>query len=663
MYCLDIVFDLHDRLPEPGLAALLAFLKRQPAGTTAGVYGYGLAGQAIVRRLRAEPVVRLAAVFDKNTGLADAATPVHPPEAMARFSGLDLLVVTVPPQHTFAVGELVARHCPETRLVLLYDLDRLDVDSRSYHNLLLELHRAGPQPPDLEVKRAGIFGRINTRLRRWREERDRDAGLSPEQVGRRIAEANMDLGQYLFDRLRRGVDALGRADGGPQLLEGLAREFPYFAPAREALASHHVERGDFRPALAAYEPILRHYPRCYHSLTRRGELRLLCGDRDGARADFEAGQRLNPRDPLLADCLAAMARGRTPDPLPRWSGRLGQGPGTVGRGALRCAAAVWGEDYLRTFMRCNLRSMLAPGNLPYAAGKAQLRFDLYTRPEDAASLDGHPEWRALRELATVEVIPLEKARQAMGDASPNKYSILTCCQNDALERSLADGAMTYLTMGDLIHSGDFIGHGLDRLLAGDRAVLFPASLRFVREAAQAALDREAPGAAVLDFDGVRLFRMLENDVHPASRHYLDDEYTCDVPGVLLWRARNGSLLQHVFFINAFFMAPLEGSLRMNSTLDVDLGYRVTDGCLGRFHLIRDLGRAAVFELTAAADLADFQRRLPRDQLAAAHWLQYNTDPVNRCLGTFSCLYRRDEDFSGLEALRPRAAAEMTRLLA
>jgi tetratricopeptide (TPR) repeat protein len=661
MDCLGIVFDPDDRLPASGLAVLLARLGQEPAGTGVGIYGFGVAGQVVARCLRDHPVKFLAA-FDRNTSLGTPKTPAFSPEDLGNFPDLELLIVTVPPQHTFTVGELVARLCPGVRLLMLYSCDSLGQNPQYCHNLLLALRGVGPQPAVLEAERLRVLARVDDRLSRWRAEMDCDAGLSPEAVARRIAAAGMDLGQYLFAQLEQGVDALGRPDGGIGPLERLAREFPYFAPAREALASHHVARGALRDALDAYQPLRRRYPHCYHGLTRCGELRLLCGDDQGARQDFEEARRINPRDPLLAGYLDNLGAGGRPDPLSRWIGRLERRPSPAGRSAMRVAAAVWGEPYLQVFMETSLRSMLAPGNLPYAAARTQLRFSLYTRPEDVASLDRYPQWRSLREVAEIEVIPLEDARQAMGAQTPHKYAMLTCCQNDALERSRRDGAMTYITLGDLIHSDNFIGYGLDRLLEGEPAVLYPASLRFMRESALAAFVRETPAGRPFVFDGVRLFQLLADLVHPDSRLYFRPDYTSDTPGVLLWRAANGSLLQHVFFINAFFMAPLPRPLRMNNTLDVDLGYQVTDGGLGRFHLIRDLGQAAVFELTSEAYPPTGHSDLIRDPVSVAHWLQNNTDQVNRCLGTFSNLYRRDDDFASLERFQPQAAAAVTRLL-
>ena len=65
-------------------------------------------------------------------------------------------------------------------------------------------------------------------------------------------------------------------------------------------------------------------------------------------------------------------------------------------------AIVWGSEYIENFMQYNLRSMLAPGNLPALAERGSVVFSIVTNPAGELQIRRHPVFEQLSRLADVE---------------------------------------------------------------------------------------------------------------------------------------------------------------------------------------------------------------------------------------------------------------------
>ena len=65
-------------------------------------------------------------------------------------------------------------------------------------------------------------------------------------------------------------------------------------------------------------------------------------------------------------------------------------------------AIVWGSEYIENFMQYNLRSMLAPGNLPALSERGAVVFSIVTNPAGELQIRRHPVFEQLSRLADVE---------------------------------------------------------------------------------------------------------------------------------------------------------------------------------------------------------------------------------------------------------------------
>ena len=70
---------------------------------------------------------------------------------------------------------------------------------------------------------------------------------------------------------------------------------------------------------------------------------------------------------------------------------------------IRLVTAVWGQEYVDTFVRVGLRSLLSQGNIPDLAVEHEVLYTIYTMQPDAQTLERAPAFARLRESANVSL--------------------------------------------------------------------------------------------------------------------------------------------------------------------------------------------------------------------------------------------------------------------
>ena len=72
-------------------------------------------------------------------------------------------------------------------------------------------------------------------------------------------------------------------------------------------------------------------------------------------------------------------------------------------------AIVWGDEFIENFMQYNLRSMLAPGNLPALSERGSVVFSILTNPAGELQIRRHPVFAQLSRLADIEFSHIPEA--------------------------------------------------------------------------------------------------------------------------------------------------------------------------------------------------------------------------------------------------------------
>jgi putative glycosyltransferase (TIGR04372 family) len=217
------------------------------------------------------------------------------------------------------------------------------------------------------------------------------------------------------------------------------------------------------------------------------------------------------------------------------------------------STAIWGRDYLRTFVDVSLASQLAPGNLPRATRRHAFTYHILTTKDGARWLERQPTLRALRRHAEVRIESIEALGFDAGAVPTGpegaKYRFLSILQNVAIERALDHDALVF-NYADFVWCDGALSHAIERLENSVDAVL---SFCLPVDQAQG-LRRLAPfrkpdahGAPVLALPAREGAGLAIECLHREAklRHWDEPPFTV-TPTYLLWRVPSAGLLVRAY---------------------------------------------------------------------------------------------------------------------
>ncbi len=233
--------------------------------------------------------------------------------------------------------------------------------------------------------------------------------------------------------------------------------------------------------------------------------------------------------------------------------------------------AVWGEKYIRSFLDCCLPSQFADGNLPALAGR-NVAYLIYTRPEDAATLERAPAVQALRRHAAVEIRTFTDERLQrdgyMLDGYVGNLVRMTWCTQDALRsRRGVDTAFFFLNPDSVWANGAF-RHADELQQKGIRAVM-ALGLITVRPRILAALENftrsDRPG--VIDIAPRELVRITLENLHPLSMARFTTRSGNRFRSAFFWPVGDEGLVTRNFFLHPICVRPRHHLESLNCTVD------------------------------------------------------------------------------------------------
>jgi hypothetical protein len=607
-----------------------------------GIYGMAEAGTRIATRLELETSLHIAGCFDqRHAALAATASPLRsilPPTAIAQTEPLDCLINTAPPAYLIDVADTIAGFTTRIPLLSLYDPFLLCLDEAPDYpyKLYWQLSKTRSVPQEVATLARAMRDKLQASIARWYDSKSPRAAQQVASYNAIIATEQRSIGLHLDSRLRQCM-ALDAKECVPALLE-LANEFPFFAMARDAAACLLVGEGNYASAAAAFRPALREYPHCHHTLIKSAELYLLAGDNQCAEQIAKNALSLAPGYCGCIDYGTLF----TPDDrqivLAKWRQRRILPPLEKRDNIrLRITSPVWGASYLDLFMRVTIPSLLASGNIPYAARHHDVCYTLYTRRCDFDRVAGYPTWQELANHIPVEILPIEDVVAAPG-SDANKYSSMSLYHSDALRRSSEEGRFTFLTLGDFLFSDNFLKCGIDYVLQGYDTV-FLHSTRFMYDEVMERIAADYTHGNSIEISPADLMMEGLPHLHQSQLNYLRRKDLPFVPNTYYATDGNANLIEHVFARTPLLLAPQQENTRCLIGLDVDLAYTATDGGLGRYALVYDTSEMAFLELTPRDVETITHTEGEPDYKAYSHWLHTNTDPVSRYFGTHSFLFR------------------------
>lgn len=228
--------------------------------------------------------------------------------------------------------------------------------------------------------------------------------------------------------------------------------------------------------------------------------------------------------------------------------------------------AVWGADYVERFLKYSLRTQLSAGNLGYFD-----RNSLYLLVTDAESIKhikSSPIFEKLASLVSTEFVDIERFRT---DNNLDKYSLLTVCQNYALERAIEFDAL-FFGYGDALWADGSYRAAAQRVESGFHAV-FSFGYPVLDKPFKAAIESRAgsndtPEVSVAPRDFAQL---VYKHLHPmAHANRWDSRWMSHCPSYVVWDVPNQGLLLRAFHLHPvalrvqkdapYFFAPFRSTL-------------------------------------------------------------------------------------------------------
>jgi 2-polyprenyl-3-methyl-5-hydroxy-6-metoxy-1,4-benzoquinol methylase len=321
--------------------------------------------------------------------------------------------------------------------------------------------------------------------------------------------------------------------------------------------------------------------------------------------------------------------------------------------------AVWGERYVETFLKLALPSFLAPGNLPACAGLADVRFRIYTRPEDMASITGSNAFKALARHVTPDVIPFLTPEAFSGH---NRYGTMALCHHEEIAATLHHNAIISVLSPDCLVADGSLSRGLQRVLDGAKAVLVAGPRGILDEIApQIALDLtdEAPSLAI---PPRRLVMLGMRHLHPISQIlYWGGPTLSNFPSALYWRVGTQSMLMKYFHLHPLFVDLAGAPMEVTRCGSVD-GALISMAKIPpqAIRYITHSDEVALLELSSLAHdpMGSFPVPCPSPSLHMLRWARRYSDPIHRKqFLDYDICFQGDEDIDW-PAARRRARREL-----
>jgi hypothetical protein len=294
---------------------------------------------------------------------------------------------------------------------------------------------------------------------------------------------------------------------------------------------------------------------------------------------------------------------------------------------------AFGEHYVDMFLSVNLPSLLAPGNLPALAGRAE--FVLYTSHADLARIEASPHFPLLQQAVRVRVVPIEE----LAPQGISGYQKMMYCQSHAWQEAAHLDRRMILNYADLVW-GDGHLDNLVRLPAPETRVAYCFGVRMDHELFTPRLDAFRKPGGELQAPIRELVRIMPETLFIEYKRYLwnSDSFTNHTPSCILYPVEDQGYICNSLHLCPIMIWPRPGGrLLQPDDPQIDVGLfmeDVTGTDFSRLHIFTDSDELFMFGIDSHR-LYNYpftdQLREPLDLLKVASWCAENTNELNRYL--------------------------------
>jgi hypothetical protein len=261
--------------------------------------------------------------------------------------------------------------------------------------------------------------------------------------------------------------------------------------------------------------------------------------------------------------------------------------------------AVWGKEYIDTYLNVSLPSQLAPDNLKSLIDHKNIVYKIFTVKNDEEYIKNHPIYQKLEAHVNTRIICINNVEEKSKFAGLNvKFYNLTKLHNRAIKEADIDNAAIIFLFPDYVLADNTFATLFKIHQMGYRAIL-TLTLRIKKETAISYLMGKyySEQGRCLTVSARELTHVALQYLHPIEKSYFWGDGLSSFPIHAYWPVKDEGLLARCFYLHPLLIHPAIRGESSMITIDADYIDRSCPN-LRDIYVIRDSDELTCLELTS-----------------------------------------------------------------
>ena len=327
--------------------------------------------------------------------------------------------------------------------------------------------------------------------------------------------------------------------------------------------------------------------------------------------------------------------------------------------------AVWGEEYISTYLDICLPNQLSSGNLPVFFDQRGSLYKIYTSEKDAETIRNNRHFKEIERSMETAITTLSGLYVPSDHSSQNEhaqalFSMNRCHRLAITEANVEDAAIVFLTP-DLIFSQGSFANLLKLADSGYRAILTQ-TIRVIKESmAPELITKFVDGNGYLQIPARSLVSLsLSNLHHLSEKYFVDSKFFAQTPRNLFWRVEDEGFLGRCSHFHPLMIHPTRKTVLPLLANDHDF-YINSVSDFDDFYIIEDSDIVTACDLTIGSKQAELiERRKFKELTFATRMADYLSDTEFGFFKTKVRVHSRDisEKWRAVEKASSKVIARM-----
>lgn len=282
--------------------------------------------------------------------------------------------------------------------------------------------------------------------------------------------------------------------------------------------------------------------------------------------------------------------------------------------------AVWGREYIDSFLNVSLPNLLTPGNLAAIASKTDCVFKIYTTSKDAEVIVNNHFFKQAGQLMDTEIISMDHLFNTHGHSVPISLLLMTQCHKLAVESAAGHDAALIFLSPDAVFTEGALDKVLQAALSGKR-VFMTAVLRVCKESfIPRFVSRFRDDKSHFPASPRAILKLAFDSLHPIMNNcFIESDKFTKAPANLFWRVKEEGVLVRGLYLHPLMVYPRNSNATPLGAIDTDY---LINACpdYSDYHVVTDSDEMAVVEFSAEEKRYDLNDTLKFNILRYADYI-------------------------------------------